>query len=173
MGSGARALVAALVIAVAMGACSQAAPPAPTADTGPVPTSSVLGATPAGTAEGHFNPTEAVAGGANASSSVGDVASVFATVAQASQLKITANASPPGATGPDVTSVSVVAQDGGGLLKSLDANGKKSLGEAILTAAGTAWPNAVISLLVADPAGGGGTIIGSHPKGGPNTVFAS
>ena len=165
--------MAALVVAVAMGACSQAAPPAPTIDTGPAPTSSVLGATPAGTAEGHFNPTEAVAGGANASSAVGDVASVFASVAQASQLKITANASPPGATGPDVTSVSIVAQDAGGFLKSLDAQGKKTLGESILTAASTAWPNAVISLLVSDPTGSGGTIIGSHPKGGPNTVFAS
>ena len=60
-----------------------------------------------------------------------------------------------GARGPDVTSISVVAQDTGGLLKSLDAAGKRSLGDAILTAAGTAWPNASVSLLISDPGGGG------------------
>jgi hypothetical protein len=59
------------------------------------------------------------------------------------------------------------------VLKGLDATAKKSLGDAILTAASTAWPNATISLLVSDPAGGGGQIIGSRPKGGPNTVLAT
>jgi hypothetical protein len=167
-----RALVAGLVVAIVLGACSQPAPVAPTAvQSGPIATSAVQGATPIGTVEGHFNPTEAVGGGANSSSAVSDLATVFASVAQASQLKITANASPPGATGADVSSVSIVAQDPGTLLKGLDATAKQGLGDAILTAAGSAWPNATVSVLISDTTGT--TIIGSRPKGGPNTVFAT
>jgi hypothetical protein len=121
--------------------------------------------------EAHFNPTEGIGGGSLGSNAVNDVASIFASVPQASQLKISANSSPPGATGADVQTVSVVAQDTGGVLKSLDASGKQSLGDAILTSAGTAWPNATISLLVTDPSGS--SLIGSRPKGGPNTVIAT
>jgi hypothetical protein len=165
-------LVAACLIVLV--ACSQAAPPAVQTNV-PAATSvvAVQGATPAGTVEAHFNPTEAAGGGANSSSAVADVSSVFSSVAQASQLNLTANASPPGSTGAAVESVSVLGQDKGGLLKGLDATGKKNLGDAILTAAATAWPNASISLLVSDPSGGGGQIIGTRPKGGPNTVIAS
>jgi len=72
-----------------------------------------------------------------------------------------------------VTSISVIAQDPGGVLKALDQAGKQSLGQGILTAAGEAWPNASVSLLVTDPAGTGGQIIGSRVKGGPNTVIAT
>ena len=169
-----RALLAGVLLAAVLVACSQAAPPA----VGPTPaapqaTQAVEGVTPIGTVEGHFNPTEAVGGGSLGSSAVNDVSSVFSAVAQASQLTIAANSSPPGSTGADVQSVSIVAQDKGGLLKSLDAAGKRSLGDAVLTAAGTAWPNASVSLLVTDPAGGAGQIIGSRPKGGPNTVIAT
>ena len=168
-----RALVAGLVILIGIAACSQSSPP-PVATTPAGPPPGVEGATPIVTGvEGRFNPTEAVGGGASASGVVGDIARVMASVPQASQLKITANASPPGATGPDVTSVSIVAQDTGGMLKSLDAAGKKALGEAILNAASEAWPNANVSLLVTDPAGGGGTIIGTRPKGGPNSIIAT
>jgi hypothetical protein len=154
-----------------MAACGQNAAPA-VEQTGPEATSAIVGATVVVTSvAGHFNPTEAVGGGANSSNPVSDIASVFASVPQASQLKISANSSPPGATGPDVQSVSVIAQDNGGLLKSLDATGKQSLGDALLTSASTAWPNASISLLVTDPSGG--TLIGSRPQGGPNTVIAT
>jgi hypothetical protein len=167
------AWLAGMVVLGALGACAQRS--APPVETGPVATSAIQGATPVGTFEGHLDPTAAVGGGANASSALSpnEVARVFGTVAQASQLRVTANASPPGATGADVSSVSVVAQDSGGLLKSLDAPGKQSLGDAILTAAATAWPNASVSLLITDPAGAGGTIIGTRPKGGPNSVIAS
>jgi hypothetical protein len=172
MRSAAPGLIAGLILAVAMVACSQAAPPAVQPGSGGI--SAVEGATPAVTGVvGHFNPTEAVGGGANSSGAVNDVAAVFAGVQQASQLRITANASPPGATGPDVTSISVVAQDTGGLLKGMDATGKRTLADAILTAAGTAWPNASVSLLISDPSGAGGTVIGTRPKGGPNNVIAS
>lgn len=168
-----RALLAGVVLVAALAACSQAAPPA----VGPTPaapqaTQAFEGITPVGTV-GHFNPTEAVGGGSLGSSAVNNVSSVFSAVAQASQLAITANESPPGSTGADVQSISIVAQDKGGLLKSLDAAGKKTLGDAILTSAGTAWPNASVSLLVSDPSGGAGQIIGSRPKGGPNTVIAT
>jgi hypothetical protein len=163
------AVAASLVVIVALQACGQAAPVAPTAQ----PTSAIEGVTPVGTAAGHFNPTEAIGQGANGSSAVADVSSIFAAVQQASQLRITANSSPPGATGPDVQTVSVLAQDSGGLLKSMDATGKQALGTALLTAAAAAWPNASISLLVSDTNGAGGTIIGNHPKGGQNTVIAS
>jgi hypothetical protein len=166
-----RALVAALVIAVGLAACSQAVPPA--VGTTPVATSNIEGVTPMVTGvEGHFNPTEATGGGAMGSNTVSDPAAIFAAIPKASQLKISANASPPGTSGPDVTAVSVIAQDPGGVLKELDAASKQSLGDAILTTAGGAWPNATISLLVSSTAGGG-SIIGSRPKGGPNTVFAT
>jgi hypothetical protein len=66
----------------------------------------------------------------------------------------------------------VIAQDSGGLLKGMDTAAKQSLGDAILTAAGAAWPNASVSLLVSGPTGGG-TIIGQRPKGGPNNVIAT
>jgi hypothetical protein len=174
--SGVRALVAGLAVLILIAACSQGSPP-PLATTssepsGPPP--GIEGATPMVTGvEGRFNPTEAVGGGANSSSAVSDLARVMASVQQASQLKLSANASPPGATGADVTSVSIVAQDTLGVLKGLDAAGKKSLGDAILTAASEAWPNASVSLLVTDPAAGGGTVIGTRPKGGPNSVIAT
>ncbi len=172
MAHGGHALLAALAVLVVLAACSQSAPPA--LNTGAAPTSAIEGATPAATVEGHFNPTEAVGGGANASNAVSpdEIAKIFAVVPQANQLRVTANSNPPGATGADVAAVSVVAQDNGGLLKGLDATAKKALGEAILTAAGTAWPNASVSLLVSAQAGGG-TIIGSRPKGGPNSILAT
>jgi hypothetical protein len=128
-------------------------------------------ATPIG--EGHFNPTEAVGGGANSSSTVANVSNVFASVPQISQLRLTVNASPPNASGADVTAVSVIAQDPAGLLKSLDGAGKQTLGDAMLTAAATAWPNATISLLISDVSGGSSQIIGNRPQGGPNTVIAT
>lgn len=169
---GVRALAMALLTLIALAACSQGA--APSVDTAePIATSAIQGATPVGSVEGHFNPTEAVGGGANSSRAVTDVSSVFAAVPQISQLRLSANASPPGATGADVASVSIVAQDVGGLLKGLDGPGKQSLGDAILTSASAAWPNAAISLLVTDASGGGSQIIGSHPRGGPNTVIAT
>ena len=45
-------------------------------------------------------------------------------------------------------------------------------GDTILTAAGTAWPNASVSLLVSSTVGSG-SIIGQRPKGGPNNVIAT
>lgn len=164
-----QALATGLVVLSVLAACAQNAPPtqSPTSDA----TAAAIDATPSG--EGHFNPTEAVGGGANSSSALTDVSGVFASVPQFDQLQVTVNASPPGATGGDVNSVSVVAQDAGGLLKSLDGVGKQKLGDAILTAAGTAWPNATISLLITDPSGAGGQIIGDRAKGGPNNVIAA
>jgi hypothetical protein len=94
-------------------------------------------------------------------------------VPQISQLRLTVNASPPNASGADVTAVSVIAQDPAGLLKSLDGAGKQTLGDAMLTAAATAWPNATISLLISDVSGGSSQIIGNRPQGGPNTVIAT
>jgi hypothetical protein len=160
-----------LLIAVVLAACSQSAP---RVETTPAATSAIEGATPAGTIEARLNPTEAVGGGANASNAIAadEVARIFASVPQIAQLKLTANSSPPGATGADVATVSVVAQDGGGLLKGLDVTAKQSLGDAMLTAAAAAWPNASVSLLVTSSAGGG-TIIGQRPKGGQNNVIAT
>jgi hypothetical protein len=117
--------------------------------------------------------TEAVGYSSNATGVVADLSQVFASVQQATQLQLTANATPAGATGADVQSISIVGQDKGGLLKSLDVAGKQSLGGALLTAAAAAWPNATISLLITDPAGTGGTIIGQHPQGGQNSIIAS
>jgi hypothetical protein len=153
-----------------LGACSQSAPPAAN---GPTVAADV--GTAVATLEPRFDATAAVGGGMNASNALvtDDVKAVFAAVPQIDKLRLAANASPPGAKGGDVTSVSVTAQDGGGLLKELDKAGKTSLAEALLTAAGTAWPNASVSLLVSDPAGAGGTIIGSRAKGGPNTIIVS
>ena len=127
------------------------------------------------TLEARFDPTAAVGGGMNSSNTVvaDDLKTVFASVAQIDKLNVTANSSPPGIRGGDVESVSVTAQDGGGFLKTLDQAAKRSLAEALLTAAAAAWPNARVSLLVSDPAGTGGQIIGSRPRGGPNTVIVS
>lgn len=163
------AMVALFVLA-ALGACSQSAPPA-----GSGPTVGVEVGTAVATLEPRFDATAAVGGGINASNSLvtDDVKAVFASVPQIDKLRLAANSSPPGAKGGDVTSVSVTAQDGGGLLKQMDPAAKRSLAEALLTAAGTAWPNASVSLLVSDPAGAGGTIIGSRARGGPNSIIVS
>lgn len=173
MRPGERGVVVGVVTAIVLAACSQAAPAEVNTPAAAVATSAIEGATAVVTAvEGHFNPTEAVGGGANSSSAVADVSTVLAAIPQAAQLKFTANSSPPGATGADVQSVSIIGQDPSAVLKSLDATAKKTLGDAILTAAANAWPNASISLLISSPAGGG-QVIGTRPKGGPNTVIAS
>ena len=101
------AFLAGLVILGGLAACSPGAPPVATA---PAATSAIEGATPAASVEARLNPTEAVGGGALASNAISadDVAKVFATVSQASQLTFSANSSPPGATGADVMTVSVV-----------------------------------------------------------------
>ena len=164
MRSAAAPIALAITIGVVLAACGTAAP-------AQVPSTP---AAPAGTSEAPpgVSATEAVGYSANASGAVADLNQVFASVQQASQLQLSANSSPPGATGADVQTVSIVAQDKGGLLKSLDAAGKKTLGDALLNAAAQAWPNASISLLVSGPAGAG-TIIGQHAKGAQNTVIAS
>ena len=165
------ALLSGLVVLGALAACSQRTQPPETA---PTAASGIEGATPAASAEARFNPTEAVGGGALSSTTVSadEITRAFASVPQASQLRFTANSSPPGATGADVATISIVGQDSAGLLTAMDAGAKQSLGDAMLTAAGTAWPNASISLLVTGAAGGG-TIIGQRPKGGPNNVIAT
>jgi hypothetical protein len=137
------------------------------------PSASPIATAPANDVPPGVSATEAVGYTSNDSASVADVSQIFASVQQASQLQLTANSSPPSATGAEVQSVSIVGQDKGGLLKSLDASGKQSLGNSLLTAAAAAWPNASISLLVSDPTGGGGTIIGNHPQGGQNSVIAT
>jgi hypothetical protein len=162
-----RAVAACLGVLIVLGACSQPAPSS-TSSGAPVATEAP---TPSG--EGHFNPTEAVGGGANSSSTIADVSSIFASVPQVNQLRLTVNASPPNASGADVTAVSVVGQDPAGLLKSLDSAAKQTLGDAMLTAAATAWPNATISLLISDASGGSSQIIGNRPQGGPNTIIAT
>jgi hypothetical protein len=170
MRSGTWATGVGIALMLVLAACGPTAPAQPTS----APAAGIEAPTPAvDSVDAHFNPTEAIGQGANSSSTVTDAARVFAAVQQATQLRITANSSPPGATGADVQSVSVVAQDSGGLLKGLDAAGKQTLGNALLTAAAAAWPNASISLLVSDPTGAAGTIIGNHPKGGQNSVIAS
>jgi hypothetical protein len=161
-----------LAAVVMLGACSPSSPvqtsTAPTAVVETPPTA------PSST-DPRLNPTAAVGGGINASNTISadDVSSVFNSLPQTSQLKITANSSPPGAKGTDVQTVSVNCQDTGGLLKGLDATAKRTLGEAMLTAAGAAWPNASVSLLVSDPSGTGGQIIGLRAAGGANTVIVS
>jgi hypothetical protein len=163
-----------LLVLLALAACSQPAPQASGPTSAPPP-AAASAASPAATLPARFDPTAAVGGGTNASGSLSpdDVAKVFAAVQQASGLKMEANASPPGATGDGVTSVSITAQDAGGVLKGLDATAKKTFGEALLAAAGTAWPKATVTLLVSDPSGSGGQIIGTRPPGGPNTVIAT
>lgn len=167
----ARACGIAMVALLVLGACSQGNPP-PVAN---APTGVTEATTPVETLEPRFDATAAVGGGMNSSNTVvtDDLKAVFASVPQIDKLRITANSSPPGAKSGDVQTVSVVAQDAGGLLKELDQAARRGLGEALLTAAGTAWPNASVSLLVSDPAGAGGTIIGSRAAGGPNTIIVS
>jgi hypothetical protein len=167
---------AALVALLVLAGCSAPAPTelAPTQAPG-----APSNATPAPVAsnEPRFDPTAAIGGGINASSSVStdQLKAVFAGVPQASQLRLSANATPPGATGPDVTSISIRAEDtGGSVLKSLDATAKKSLGDALLNAAAVAWPKARISLLVTDTSGtGGGQVLGTRLPSGTNTVIVS
>jgi len=166
----ARAVGTGVVALLVLGACSQATPPAAS---GPNGVSSP--ATAVASLEARFDATAAVGGGANSSNSVSadDVKTAFASVPQLDRLRLMANSSPPGAKGGNVTSVSVVAQDAGGLLKELDQTARRSLAEALLTAAGSAWPNASVSLLLSDPAGTGSPIIGSRSRGGPNTVIGT
>lgn len=121
-----------------------------------------------------FNATAAAGGAISATGiSADDLNAVLAAVPQAKQLQIVANSSPPGAKGADVASVSLVATDTAGVLKSMDVSGKKALADGLLTAAGAAWPKASISLLISDPGGGSSTVIGTRPQGGPNTIIAS
>jgi hypothetical protein len=130
---------------------------------------------PAATLEPRFNPTAAIGLGASASAALtpDDLAPVFAAVQQSGQLRFMATASPPGARGVDVLSVSIRAEDTGGVLRAMDATGRRTLGEALLTAAGTAWPRARVSLLVVAADGAPGQIIGSRPPGGPNSVIVA
>ncbi len=167
-----RAFVVALAALAVLGACSQSSQSS--AGSAPTAIAEII-ATAETSTDPRFNPTAAAGGGINASNAISadDITTALKAVPQASQLKLMANSSPAGAKGGDVQSVSIIAQDAGGLLKSLDATGKKTLGDALLTAAGTAWPNASVSLLVTDPAGAGGQIIGSRAPGGANTVIVS
>jgi hypothetical protein len=165
----ARSLGTGLLVLMVLGACSQASnvPVAP-----PAVVSTVVEArTALASLEARFDPTAAVGGGANVSGSIStdDIARVFAALPQAAQMRFTANSSPQGATGAAVESVSITAQDTGGVLKALDATAKKTLGEALLNAAGSAWPKARITLLATDSAGS--QLIGTRPPGGPNTVI--
>jgi hypothetical protein len=118
-----------------------------------------------------FNPT-ALANTSNVVST-DDLNTVLAALPPGNLFKVTANSSPGGARGADVQSVSLIAQDTGGVLKALDQPGKRSLAEALLTAAGAAWPKASVTLLMSDAAGTGGQIIGSRPPGGPNTILVA
>jgi hypothetical protein len=171
MRNAARSLSSGFLVLIVLGACSQAstvpaAPPAVVSTVSSAPTALA-------SLEARFDPTAAVGGGVNASGAISadDIAKVFAAIPQAAQMRVIANSSPPGATGAAVTSVSITAEDTAGVLKTLDANAKKMLGEALLTAAGTAWPQARITLLATDSASG--QLIGTRPPGGPNTVIAS
>jgi hypothetical protein len=165
--------VGVLVLGLMAACAGQSSAPPASQSTQAVATVAVV-ATAVASLEARFDPTAAVGGGANASGAVTaeQLQTIFASVQQASQLRFTANASPPGATGSAVTSVSIRAEDTGGMLKSLDATGRKSLGDGLLTAAGTAWPQARVTLLVTDPASST-QIIGTRTPGGPNTVIAS
>jgi hypothetical protein len=160
-----------LLTVVLLAACSQSSP----SQTSNPPTSVEAAPTAPASNDPRLNPTAAVGGGINASNviSADDINSVFKALPQTSQFKMTANSSPPGAKGSEVQTVSVNCQDTGGVLKSLDAAGKRTLGEAMLTAAGTAWPNASVSLLVSDPSGAAGQIVGIRAAGGTNTVIVS
>jgi hypothetical protein len=171
MANAARSVCTGLFVLMVLGACSQAssvpvAPPAAVATVVSAPTALA-------SLEARFDPTAAVGGGMNASGSIStdDVARVFAAIPQAAQMRFIANSSPPGATGAAVTSVSITAEDTGGVMKTLDANAKKTFGEALLNAAGSAWPQARVTLLATDSAGS--QLIGTRPPGGPNTVIAT
>jgi hypothetical protein len=167
---GAAALGVGAAVGMVLAACSTS--PA-SSQSGSAPTAQTD--TPAGpTADPRMNPTAAVGGGVNTSSSASsdELTSVFGSVPQSGQLKITASSNPAGARGEDVSSITITAQDTGEILKSMDANAKKSLADAMLNAAGTAWPKATISLLLSAPAGGG-QVIGTRVPGGPNTVFVT
>jgi hypothetical protein len=167
-----RAVGVAVLALVVLGACSQSA--APQVDSvGPTIVPQV--ATAASSLDPRFNATAAVGGGANSSNvvSTDDLNTVLASLPQANQFKFTANSSPPGSRGAEVLSVSLVGQDTGGVLKGLDQAGKRSLADALLTAAGVAWPNASVTLLMSDPAGAGGQVIGSRPPGGPNSIIVA
>ena len=169
-----RSGLVALATMLVLGACSQSAsPPATNVTTAATAVTGL--ATAAASLEPRFNPTFAVGGGANSSNAISgaDVTSALAAVPGIDQLRVSANSSPPDAKGADVTSVSIVAQDNGVLLKGLDQAGKRALAEAMLTAAATAWPKAGVSLLVTDQAGTGGQIIGSRAPGGTNSVIVS
>jgi len=176
-----RALGAGLAALLVLGGCAQNSTPetstAPTTITaGNQPSSAVtVDATVVAGLDPRFNPTAAAGGGINASNAISadDLAAAFKSIPQASQLKLTANSSPPGAKGADVQTISVIAQDTSGVLKGLDPTGKRALGDALLTAAGAAWPNAAVSMLISDAVGAGGQIIGSRGPGGPNTVIVS
>jgi hypothetical protein len=150
------------LLTLAVAACGQ-----------PTPSQPANATAPANEAPPGVTATEAVGYTSNATGAVANLSQVFASVQQASGLQLSANSTPSGATGADVQSISIVGQDKGGLLKGLDAAGKQTLGNALLTAAVAAWPNATISLLITDASGGGGTIIGQHPQGGQNTVIAT
>ena len=166
-----RSFAVGILAMVLLGACSSSSP----AQTSNAPAPVEAAPTAPSSTDPRFNPTAAVGGGINASNAISadDVTAVFNALPQASGFKMTANSSPPGAKGGDVQSVSVNCQDTGGVLKGLDAAGKRTLGEAMLTAAGAAWPNASVSLLVSDPSGAGGQIIGIRAAGGANTVIVS
>ena len=168
MGNAARSLSGGLVVLVLLGACSRGAAPAVSTEVAP---GVAVAQTAVSTLEARFDPTAAVGGGSNSSGGVStdEISRTFSEVAQAAQLKFTANASPPGATGAAVQSISISAEDTGGSLSSLSANDKKALGEALLNAAATAWPQARITLLIS----GAGQIIATRPPGGPNTVIAT
>jgi hypothetical protein len=167
-----RALGVGLFALLVFGACSQGAPPQ--GGNPSLATTVPELATSVATLEPRFNATAAVGGGFNSSLAVSadDVSAVLAQVPQASQLKLTASSSPPGARGQDVVSVSIVAQDAGTVLQGLDQAGKRTLADGLLTAAGTTWPKASVTLFMSDPSGGG-QIIGSRAPGGPNTVIVS
>jgi hypothetical protein len=157
-------------VLLALAACSQPVPVTPTQVVATI--QSV--ATSAATLEPRFDPTAAVGGGVNASGAIAaeQLRTVFGAVQQSAQMRFTANASPPGATGSAIKSISITAEDAGGVVKTLDATSRRALGEALLTAAGTAWPQASITLLVTDPSSSS-QLIGSRPPGGPNIVIAS
>jgi hypothetical protein len=162
-------MIATLVV---LAACS---PPLPQSGSSGPTAPPVQTAPPAATLEPRFNPTAAIGLGTNVSVELtpDDLASAFAAVQHSGQMRFTARASPPGARGADVVSVSIRAEDTGGVLRGMDAMGRRTLGEALLTAAGTTWPRARVSLLVVAADGAPGQIIGSRPPGGPNSVIVA
>jgi hypothetical protein len=157
-------------VLILLAACSQSA--APPAAEPPATVAAAQVATAVTSLDPRLNPTAAVGGGINAANPVSpdDLKAALASVPQIDQLRVTANSSPAGAKGDAVLSVSITGQDPNGVLAKLDLAAKKSLAEAILTGAGTAWPKASISLLMT---GSSGPIVGSRQPGGPNMVIAS